>query len=109
MEMSAEADLREKIERLRARGLTQRDTRRDEMCREMSRLEVLLERFESLARRWMDDLVVPRLQTLAVSFPNSAPMVIRNCFAADPDHHRAISTSLKPGGEGIDHVNGRKA
>jgi len=73
MDMSADADLRERIEHLLADIGARRETRWNETRREMSRLEVRLERFEALAQQWMDKLVIPRFQTLAALFPNSAP------------------------------------
>ena len=73
--MSADADLRKRIEQLLADVGVRRETRWNEVRREMSQMEVRLARFESLARPWMDELVVPRLRTLASLIPNSAPLV----------------------------------
>ncbi len=73
--MSADTDLRERIEHLLADIGARRETRWNEVRREMSRLEGRLGRFEATARHWMDDLVLPRLQTLAALFPNSVPLV----------------------------------
>lgn len=72
--MSVETDLRRRIERLIADAGARQEARREEVHREMSRLEDRLERFETLARQWLDELVVPRLEALGSVFPNREPL-----------------------------------
>lgn len=73
--MSVEMDLRQRIERLMAEVGARRQARWSEVRREMSEMEERVERFERIARPWMDELIVPRLETLAAAFANSAPVV----------------------------------
>lgn len=73
--MSAEAELKQRIEQLLGVDRAKLETRWSDVRREMSRLEAGLERFDGRAQRWMDELIVPRFKVLAEMFPNSAALV----------------------------------
>lgn len=72
--MSFETGLKHRIEQLLADAGARQEARRDEVHREMSRLEDRLERFDALARQWLDELVVPRFDGLGSLFPNREPL-----------------------------------
>ena len=84
--MSAIDSLRDRIERLleesRSRHAGPGHARRGPAATEKTR-----DRFDVLARLWLEDFVVPRMTMLADSFPNSKPV---QCALSD----RRISLRL---------------
>ena len=62
---------RERLERVLEESAARRADRAQAAREEMEMMEAGLQRFDALARRWMDELIVPRLETVAGIFPHS--------------------------------------
>ena len=61
---------RERLERVLEEADARRSDRAQAAREEMEILEAGLRRFDALARRWMDQIILPRLETVAALFPH---------------------------------------